>query len=313
MSAPLRVGRYALYGSIASGGMATVHLGRMLGEAGFKRTVAIKRLHPHLASDPSFAESFLDEARLVSRIRHLNVVTTFDVVRADGEVFLVMEYVPGESLARILAAAYRDDVALPQSVLAAIMCGALHGLHAAHEAKTEAGAPLHIVHRDVSPQNIIVGSDGIARVLDFGVAKAIGRMHSTKDGNIKGKLPYMAPEQLRGGRVDRRTDVFAAGIVLWEALTGQRLFAADTEALTITNVLERPIPRPSSLSGAVRSEIDAIVVRALERDPSKRFSTARQMALAIEEAMPLATPAQVEACLAELVGDTLKLRANQIA
>ena len=309
----LRLGRYALYGAIASGGMATVHLGRMLGGGGFKRTVAIKRLHPHIALDPEFNQGFLDEAHLAARIRHTNVVATYDVVFADSELFLVMEYVPGESLARLLRSSIREGLTVSPSIVSSVVCGTLHGLHAAHEATTEAGEPLHLVHRDVSPQNILVGTDGIARVLDFGVAKAVGRLQSTQDGRLKGKLSYMAPEQLCGERVDRRTDVFAAGIVLWEALTGRKLFTGETEAVTVGNVWNLQIQRPSAVGAAVDEAVDAVVMRALERDPTRRFSNARQMALALEAAVSLASPAQVEAWLLELAGDALKKRASEVA
>src|SRR6478736_1694730 len=183
---PSRVaGRYALYGEIAAGGMATVHIGRLLGPVGFARTVAIKRLHPHYAKDPEFVSMFLDEARLAARIRHPNVVPTLDVVALDGELFLVMEYVQGESFARLVREARRARLDVPPEVISAIVVGALNGLHAAHEATSERGEPLNIVHRDVTPQNILVGSDGVARLLDFGVAKAAGSLHATtRDGQI---------------------------------------------------------------------------------------------------------------------------------
>src|ERR1700729_765840 len=195
---PVRiVGRYALYGELASGGMATVHLGRLLGPVGFSRTVAIKRLHAQFAKDPEFVSMFLDEARLAARIRHPNVVQTLDVVATEGELFVVMDYVQGESLSRLLRAS-RTVGPIPVRVASAILCGALHGLHAAHEATDEHGVPLGLVHRDMSPQNVLVDVDGSARVLDFGVAKAAGRTQTTGRGKIKGKLRYMAPEQIQG-------------------------------------------------------------------------------------------------------------------
>src|SRR5271154_2384991 len=211
-SLPARsIGRYLLFGEIASGGMATVHFGRLSGPAGFSRTVAIKRLHPNLAKDPEFVAMFLDEARLAARIRHPNVIPTLDVVATEGEIFLVMDYVQGESLSRLIRAAVARGERIPPDMVAALMVGVLHGLHAAHEAKSDHGEPLGIVHRDVSPHNILVGTDGAARVLDFGVAKAIGRSQNTREGQIKGKLAYMAPEQVRGS-VSRRTDVYAASV-----------------------------------------------------------------------------------------------------
>src|SRR6185369_14610263 len=212
------------------GGMATVHLVRLLGPVGFSRTVAIKRLHAQFASDPEFVSMFLDEARLAARIRHPNVVPTLDVVTTGGELFLVMEYVPGESAARLARALRERQQTIPLRVLSGIITGVLHGLHAAHEAKDEQGAPLSIVHRDVSPQNVLVGTDGVARVLDFGVAKAAGRIHQTREGSVKGKLPYMPPEQMRGGEISRKTDVYAAAVVLWECLTGEWLFDGPNDA-----------------------------------------------------------------------------------
>jgi serine/threonine-protein kinase len=278
------VGRYALYGGIASGGMATVHLGRLLGPVGFSRTVAIKRLHAQYAQDPEFVSMFLDEARLAARIRHPNVVPTLDVVATKGELFLVMEYVPGESLSRLARAARDKKQRIPQRIVSSIMSGVLHGLHAAHEAKSERGEPLGIVHRDVSPQNVLVGTDGVARVLDFGVAKAAGRTQQTREGQIKGKLSYMAPEQLRGAAVSRQSDIYAAGVVLWELLTGERLFSADNEGALLAKVLEgrivppsRYVVTPSSVTigpDAMRIllGLDEVTLRALQSDPEKRYA-----------------------------------------
>jgi serine/threonine protein kinase len=177
---------------------------------------------------------------------------------------------------------------LPLPIMCAILGGVLRGLHAAHEAKNEEGLPLHIVHRDVSPQNILVGVDGVARILDFGVAKAVGRLQSTHDGRLKGKLAYMAPEQIHGDHLDRRSDVFAAGVVLWEALTGQRLFRDENDAVTITKVLGDPVAPPSRTREGIPAALDDVVIRALDRQPSRRFATAHQMACALEA--PRRTP-----------------------
>src|SRR5580698_2040686 len=206
---PRIVGRYAIYGEIAAGGMATVHFGRLLGPVGFTRTVAIKQLYPHFARDAEFVAMFLDEARLAARIRHPNVIQTIDVVADNGELFLVMDYVESEPVSRLIRLARGMGEPIPLRIATSIVCGALHGLHAAHEATSDRGESLGIVHRDVSPQNILVGIDGVPLVIDFGVAKAIGRAHTTRDGNLKGKVSYMAPEQLEG-RATRRSDIFAA-------------------------------------------------------------------------------------------------------
>ncbi len=249
LEAPLQVlGKYALFAPIASGGMATVHLGRLLGDAGFARTVAIKRLASQVASEESFVAMLLDEARLASRFRHANVAATVDVVSAERELWLVMDYVHGESFRELLAAAAPRG-GLDSRAVGSIAIGALHGLHAAHEATTEAGEPLGVVHRDVSPQNILVGKDGITRVVDFGVAKAIGRLQQTNVGQFKGKPRYMAPEALRaqpGMHLDRRTDIFSMGAVLWEALTGRPLFDNESKVDVLMQVLTMPIPPPGA-------------------------------------------------------------------
>jgi serine/threonine-protein kinase len=284
------IGRYALYDEIAAGGMATVHLGRLLGPVGFSRTVAIKRLHPHLSRDPEFVAMFLDEARLAARVRHPNVVPTLDVVATKGELFLVMEFVQGESFAKLL----RTPEPIPVRIVASVIAGALHGLHAAHEAKDERGEPLGIVHRDMSPHNIFVGVDGVARVLDFGVAKATGRVQTTREGHVKGKLAYMAPEQVYG-RTTRQSDIFSISIVLWEALTRERLLVAENEGQTFEKLLLSELPPPSSLAKDVPAGLDAIVMRGLDRDLGRRYATARDMADEIEACVGLASTSQVGA------------------
>jgi formylglycine-generating enzyme required for sulfatase activity/serine/threonine protein kinase len=305
-------GRYALYGEIAAGGMATVYFGRLLGSGGFTRTVAVKRMHAQFARDPEFAAMFLDEARLAARIRHPNVVPTLDVVATDGDIFLVLEYVHGESLTKLHKMTRDAGNKLAPNTVLSILAGALHGLHAAHEAKNERGEPLGIVHRDVSPQNILVGADGVARIIDFGVAKAAGRLQATRDGHVKGKLAYMAPEQLHNAEIDRRTDVYAAGVVLWEALAGARLFHADSEAGVITKVLGAPIAPPSLLTPSISKELDAITMRALDRDRTKRFQTAKEFALALEALGGLAMPSQVGAWVETVATASLAERASRM-
>ncbi len=279
---PLIIGRYALYDELASGGMAAVYLGRLLGPVGFSRTVAIKRMHPHYAKEQEFVAMFIDEARLAARIRHPNVVPTVDVVQTDAELFLVMEYVHGEALSRLLRRSHAFGGPLDPRIAVAILIDALHGLHAAHTATSEAGQALDIVHRDVSPQNIIVGDDGVARVFDFGIAKAKGRLHTTQDGAIKGKLAYMAPEQLSGKVVTPQADVYAAAVVLWEALAGRRMYEAEHEAQLVTQVLDGVKTAPSELNPSVSPALDQVVMQALSVDPSHRFPTAMAMASALE-------------------------------
>jgi serine/threonine-protein kinase len=301
-----------MYGEIAAGGMATVHYGRLFGTAGFSRTVAIKRLHPQFAKDPEFAAMFLDEAHLAASIRHPNVVPTLDVVATGGELFIVMEYVRGETLARLLSARSRGDAA-PLRIATAIIAGVLHGLHAAHEATSDAGEPLGIVHRDVSPQNVLVGCDGIARVLDFGIAKARDRIHVTRGGSLKGKVAYMSPEQLTGAPVDRRTDIHAAGVLLWEVLVGRRCFEGDGDFATADCVKSKAVEPPSRHAAGLPATVDAIVLRALAKDPADRFPTAREMALSLEADVGIEPPSSVGAWVERLSVDTLRTRAEQIA
>jgi len=310
---PVRIlGRYALYDEIASGGMATVHIGRLLGPVGFSRTVAIKKLHPQYAREPQFVSMFMDEARLAARIRHPNVLGTLDVVVLDGELFLVMEYVEGESVQRLMHSAKHRGELVPLPIAGAILVGALDGLHAAHEATSEQGEPLGLIHRDVSPQNVLVGTDGVPRLLDFGVAKAAGRVEDTKDGQLKGKLRYMAPEQI-SGEASRATDIYAASVVLWEMLTGHRLFRADTDLKILENVTAGNTVPPSAYTAHVSPELDAIVLKGMKRNPSERFASAREMARALQKAIPIASTNDVGEWVERMAGATIRARTQKIA
>jgi eukaryotic-like serine/threonine-protein kinase len=309
---PRLLGRYALYDKIASGGMASIHIGRLLGPVGFARTVAIKRMHPHFVEDPDFVSMFVDEARLAARIRHPNVVSTLDVVAMEGELFLVMDFVQGESLARLLSRAKGRGERIPPEMVATIMVGALHGLHAAHEAKDARGEPLGVVHRDVSPDNILVGTDGVARVLDFGVAMAVGRIQTTRDGQIKGKLAYLAPEQLRG-EVSRTADVYSAAAVLWEALTGRGLFRGESDGHTLGLVLKGCDVPPSAYVEGLPPALDRVTMRGLSVDPALRFPTARDMARALEEAIALTAASRIGDWVESAAKETLEARSARIA
>ncbi|HYP90516.1 MAG TPA: serine/threonine-protein kinase, partial [Polyangiaceae bacterium] len=225
---PTVLGRYALFGRIGAGGMGVVHLGRLLGSAGFERAVAIKRIHPALARDQEFISLFRDELRLLARVRHQHVISALDVVEGEGDLLLVMEYVHGESLAALLQASARSACPIPIDVAVSIACGVLKGLHAAHTATSAAGESLGIIHRDVSPHNVLVGCDGIARIVDFGVAKWSESRKVTQIGQLRGKPGYIAPEQILGEPASSRSDTYALSVVLWEMLASQRLFAGKS-------------------------------------------------------------------------------------
>lgn len=306
---PIRtIGRYALFDEIAAGGMATVHLGRLLGPVGFSRTVAIKRLHAHFAKDPEFSAGFVDEARLAARIHHPNVVPIIDVLHDEGELSLVMDYVEGDSLAKLLRIAVAAEEPVPLPIAVAIVCGALYGLHAAHEAVDESGEPMHIVHRDISPQNILVGSDGVPRIVDFGVAKAAQRLQTTADGQVKGKIAYMAPEQIRQARVGRQTDIYAMGVVLWEVIAGKRLFTSENHANLMSKVLSGAEHPPSKFRSTLSPEFDALVMKALSAEPKRRFETAREMAAELQKLLPPAPPTDVGDWVNHLARDSLTHR-----
>jgi len=276
-----RLGNYELLLEIASGGTATVGIAVYRGAAGFERLVVIKRVHRQLTRDPEFTAMLTDEARLTSAIRHPNVVPVIDVLRVDDEVVLVMEYVDSVTLSQLGKESAQVGRRIPGAVVSRILVDTLVGLHEAHEALDIRRQPLGIVHRDVSPQNIIVGDDGVARVIDFGIAKARSRLARTAAGIIKGKCAYMAPEQVDGQTVDRRCDVFAAGIVLWEALTGARLFRGDDEFDEMRRVMKARIPPPSSVAAELGPEVDALLAHALARPVGDRFQTAQAFARAL--------------------------------
>jgi len=312
---PVIIGRYAIFDAIGGGGMAQVYLGRLLSEEGFSRVVAVKRVHPAAANDVQIVTMLLDEARLVARVRHPNVVPTIDVAKVGRELILVMEYIRGASLSHLIRTEgqRKSRVPLPIAIRASIET--LVGLHAAHEAKSERGRPLEMVHRDVSPHNILVGVDGVTRIADFGIAKAEGKLSVTREGEVKGKLAYMAPEQLRAQAVDRRTDVFAMGIVLWELCAGLRLFEVKTDSVVeaIRRILQAKIQPPSTFAPDVPPAIEAIIMRALSPEREQRFDTAEQMANALEDAIVPARTKDVAAWVAETARPLLESHADLIA
>jgi serine/threonine-protein kinase len=312
MRVPSRqIGRYGIFDQIAAGGMATIHLARLAGPVGFSRVVAVKHLHPHLSMDPQFKSMFIDEARLAARVRHPNVVQILDVVVSDAELFLVLEYVQGEALSALRKAARRQNQAIPLPICSAIMVGVLQGLHAAHEARDENGAALNLVHRDVSPPNILVGVDGIPMVLDFGVAKAVQTLHHSRPGVVKGKSAYMAPEQIRGEAITRRTDIFSASVVLWELLAGHRLFGGGSEQERMYRVLQGTnVIAPSNFAPHLPSGLDEVVLKGLRPDPAERFETALEMAEALERLVTPASQRMVGGWVARTAAETLARRAE---
>ncbi|NOY93721.1 MAG: protein kinase [Deltaproteobacteria bacterium] len=280
---PERIGeRYRVLAELASGGMGTVYLAEATGPGGFARLFALKRIHAHLAHEKSFVDMFLDEARITSRCRHPNVCAVHEVGFDGKAPFLAMDYLEGETISSILkklwATPSERASAMYPLLMARIVADCCEGLHAAHELEDDRGQPLGVVHRDVTPQNLLVGYDGAARVLDFGVAKAAGRLHSTRSGAIKGKFAYMSPEQIMHKGLDRRSDIWSMGVTFWEALSLGRLFRRENEGATLHAILSDEIPDPGRPELPIPDELVRIVRKALVRDPDQRYATAREMA-----------------------------------
>jgi serine/threonine protein kinase len=314
-----RLDRYELIGEIASGGMASVFLARLAGVAGFQRFFAIKRLHPHLADDQEFIEMFLDEARLAAGIHHPNVVPILEVGTSEAGYYLVMDYIEGDTLAG-LGSRFGGGRRIPQPIALRVMLDALQGLHAAHELTDADGYLLDLVHRDCSPQNILVGVDGSSRITDFGVARASARLTTTRNMTVKGKLAYLSPEQATGGALDRRSDLFGMGVILWESLAGRRLFRADTEAETLSRILVDPVPSLLTAAPDIPEEVAEVVAISLARDPDSRYPSAADMAEALEHAVRsvetpelfIASHRDVGAYLRELLGTEITARREAI-
>lgn len=311
-----RLGDIVLGPVLGTGGMATVHLGWMHRRGGFARPVAVKMLHPHHAADLELVQLFLQEARLVGRVRHPNVVAPLDLVVESGEVPLaafVMEYVHGVTIAELVRATTTRGRTVPPALACAMVGATLEGLHAAHQLRDDSGRPLSVIHRDVSPQNVMVGPHGEVKVLDFGVAKVVGLAPSTRTGRIKGKLGYMAPEQLQGRPLDRRADVYSAGVVLWELLTSRRLFHGESEGHIVTQVLTGEVLPPGAVVPGVPPALDRIVCRALARHPADRFESARAMAAELDAAVPAVSPRALGDWIAQQVSTALAARESMLA
>ncbi len=278
-----RFGNYRLIGPLAKGGMAELSLAVQTGLQGFTRVVALKRVLPATAVDPAFVQMFLDEARLAARLEHPNIVRIYDFGLEQERYFMAMEYLPGEDLGQVGAFANSAGVPIAPEVAAAIVERAAEALHFAHELTDAAGAPLGLVHRDVNPSNILLTYLGHVKVVDFGIAKASTNNFQTEAGALKGKMGYLAPEQLAGGELDRRCDVFGLGITLWELLAGERLFQRESQAATLSAVHQGVVPPLRDLRPDVDDELEEIINRALARDANQRFQTAAQMQEALEQ------------------------------
>ncbi|MBK8996351.1 MAG: serine/threonine protein kinase [Myxococcales bacterium] len=278
------LGRYRVVDEIGVGGMASVHLARADGPGGFQKWVAIKRIHRHLAEDEQFIRMFLDEARIAARISHPNVAQVFDLGKQRDTYWIAMEYLHGEPMREIMRAVEEGGAPPMGPQLAAkVISDAAEGLHAAHELRDKDGKLLNLVHRDVTPHNLFLTYDGAVKVVDFGIAKVTGRLSTTRAGTLKGKLAYMSPEQVQGVSIDRRTDIFALGVVLWELTTGRRLFRMDSDLETLERVQACVVPPPSSIIDNYPVELESIVMRALAKDANKRFASARDMSRALQQ------------------------------
>ncbi|MDB4936665.1 MAG: Serine/threonine protein kinase PrkC, regulator of stationary phase [Labilithrix sp.] len=282
------LGGYRILARLRAGAMGVLYLARRIGPAGFSRPVAIKVIHDHLAANKRFARMFIDEAKLSARIDDPNVVRVEEFGQADGRYYLVMEYVHGASLAQTIAVLRkRGRIPIEQAVAIAMQIAG--GLHGAHEATDEAGVPLGIVHRDVSPHNVIVSYKGYVRVIDFGIAKAREVGGQTKTGSLRGKLAYMPPEQARSARtVDRRADLYGVGLVLWEMLTFRRVFDADTDIAILNQIRDPEIVPPSKLAPAVPKALDDVVMRMLANEPGDRPATGALLQRELADALPAA-------------------------
>ncbi len=273
----MQVDRYRVVGRLAAGGMAEVLLGKVQGSSGFEQPVVLKRILPHLAADPSVRRMFAQEAQTVAHVRHPNVVRVYELVEKERELFLVMEYLEGETVAGVLKRARREGVSLPLGLAAFIVAEAAAGLHAAHQATDWEGRHRGLVHRDVSPQNIFVTYSGEVKVIDFGIAKVVDAITRASLAGIKGKFSYMSPEQTSGAPLDRRSDVFSLGIVLYELTSGRRLFARANSEKTLRAIREDPIPSPRELDSSYPASLEKICMKALARDPDERYATALDM------------------------------------
>ncbi|MCX5748548.1 MAG: serine/threonine-protein kinase [Proteobacteria bacterium] len=275
--------RYEILAKLATGGMAEIFLARGVGAVGVARYVVLKRILREFASNVSFVRMFIDEARLVAQLQHPNIAQVHDVGQLGDSYFFTMEYVHGETVRALLSQTRKHRRQFPLGAVLTIAAGAAVGLHHAHERLSLDGKPLGIVHRDVTPSNVMVSFEGNVKVLDFGVAKAGDRASETKSGTIKGKTSYLSPEQCQSMELDRRSDLFSLGIVMWEMLTCERLFRLGSEFESMSAIVNTDAAPPSSINPQVPPDVDALVKKLLARDRADRFDTAQAVIDAIED------------------------------
>ena len=311
------LGRYRVVDEIGVGGMASVHLARMDGPGGFQKWVAIKRIHPHLVEDDQFVDMFLDEARIAAGINHANVAQVFDLGKDDNTYWIAMEYLHGEPLREVMRRAEERRMRISPELAARISSDAAEGLHAAHELRGKNGQLLGLVHRDVTPHNLFLTYDGYTKVVDFGIAKVADRLSSTRAGTLKGKLAYMSPEQVRGAEVDRTTDIFALGVVLWEITTNQRLFRMDTDLDTLEKVQACIVPPPSTIVPGYPMELEQVVMKALAKRKQDRFQTAREFSRALQSYLmrsgAFVGPEEVSSFVRNVFADRIQKREAHLA
>jgi serine/threonine-protein kinase len=310
-----RLGRYELLARIATGGMGEIFLARLEGAAGFEKLFVIKRILPHLADDARFRAMLIGEARIASQMSHANICQVYELGETDGQLYIVMEYLEGITLLPLLRKMSKENAPLDLGFVAGVIQQCTDALHYAHELRDRTGESMGIVHRDVTPSNVFLTEQGVAKILDFGIAKVKNANAHTQTGTVKGKYAYMAPEQLRGASVDRRADVFALGVVTYEMLALRRLFQRKTDYLTFRAVMEQPIPDVRRYRPDVPDALADALAKALDRDPDQRFLTARQLGSAVLDAIGKRpwTQGEISDYVKATFSDDIHQRSNEVA
>ncbi len=313
---PIRFGKYTLIDRIAVGGMAEIFLARQAGLEGFEKTIVIKRIRPHLSKQSNFVKMFLNEAKLAAQLNHPNIVQIYDLGRIGESYFIAMEYIFGRDMRRIIPKADALGIPFPMVYALKIASSVCEGLYYAHARTDMYGNALNIVHRDVTPENIFVSFDGTVKVLDFGIAKAANQIEQTRAGEIKGKLSYMSPEQCMGKPLDNRSDIFSLGVVLYEWLTGFKLFTGDSEVAILKSITEGKIYAPSYFKADIPEGVEAILMKALEKDREKRYQTAWEMQYDLDQFLSQYefTPSNIHLSnfLKQLFNDELEEEKNRL-